>query len=69
MIAPVELQLSLADIEELHRLAAPKGARLPPHSARVPGPLLARVVADRTAMFRRLAKYGEVAEPEMVETP
>ena len=63
MSAPVELQLSLADLEELHHRVAREGARLPPHSVRVPGSLLARLLGDHGALYRRLSLLGIVAEP------
>ena len=69
MIGPVVARVSLDDLAELHHLAAPEGARLPPHSVRVPGRLLVRFLADHGAMYRRLSLLGEVAEPGEVETP
>ncbi len=62
MTGPVELPSSLEDLEALHRLVTPDRGQLPPHSAKVPGQLLARIVADLGAMYRRLGILG-LTEP------
>ncbi len=70
MNGPVVARVSVDDLAELHQLAAPEGARMPPHSVRVSGRLLTRFLADHGAMYRRLSQLGMVTEPgEGAETP